>query len=413
MQPLNVKPTSSVANIDLIKQVNCASIYKVIEKHAPISRVKIAKVSKLAPASVTKITRYLLESGIINETERQASTGGRCAISLAPNSENIYVIAIKIGRKLLSLSSYNLSGQKSVDKRINIENRDGEQLIRLLHNEIQTLIDDEKEQDNKISAISVTLSGLINPQQGRVIYTAFDKLNNVPLVELLEKSFNIPTFIGNHTRALALAEHYFGATQQTQDSIVISIHHGVGSGIIVQGKELLGANCNIGEIGHIQVNSEGKQCHCGNFGCLETEVSDTVIIAKIKEAVAQGEASPFDSKTINIENIYQAAANGDPLCEKVVAQAAMYLGKTVAILINMLNPEKIVIAGKITAAQNTLFNAIQQCIAHQSLPEFQNRVEISCSELHPNSTIASFALIKQAIYEGDLLQKINTPPTNK
>ncbi|MCP4322074.1 MAG: ROK family protein, partial [Alteromonadales bacterium] len=232
MQHLNTKSTSSVANIDLIKQVNCASIYKVIEKHAPISRVKIAKVSNLAPASVTKITRYLLENGIITETERQASTGGRCAISLAPNSDKIFVIAVKIGRKLLSLSSYNLAGQKSVDKRINIENRDGEQLIKRLHNEIQTLLDDEKEQGNKISAISVTLSGLINPQEGRVIYTAFNKLNNVPLVELLEKAFNIPTFIGNHTRALALAEHYFGATQQSQDSIVISIHHGVGSGII-------------------------------------------------------------------------------------------------------------------------------------------------------------------------------------
>ncbi|MCP4321839.1 MAG: ROK family protein, partial [Alteromonadales bacterium] len=326
----------------------------------------------------------------------------------APNANNIYVIAIKIGRKLLSLSSYNLAGQKSVDKRINIENSDGEQLIKRLHDEIETLIDDEKEQGNKVSAISVTLSGLINPKEGRVIYTAFNKLNDIALVDILEKAFNIPTFIGNHTRALALAEHYFGATQQNQDSIVISIHHGVGSGIIVKGKELLGANCNIGEIGHIQVNSEGKKCHCGNFGCLETEVSDTVIVEKIKEAIAKGVTSPFDSKTVNIENIYQAAANGDPLCEKIVAQAAGYLGKTIAILVNMLNPEKIVIAGKITAAQNTLFNAIQQCIVHQSLPEFQNRVKICSSELQANSTIASFALIKQAIYEGDLLQKMSS-----
>lgn len=398
---------SNVANIDLIKQVNCASIYKVIEQNAPISRVKIAKISHLAPASVTKITRYLIESGIITETERQASTGGRCAISLAPNSDNISVIAIKIGRNLLYLSSYNLSGQKSVDKRIKIGNRTGNLLLSFLQHEIKKLIDDEREQGNKISAMSVTLSGLINPKEGRVIYTAFNKLSNVALVDLLEEAFNIPTFIGNHTRALALAEHYFGATQDNQDSIVITIHHGVGSGIIVQGKELLGANFNIGEIGHIQVNRAGNKCHCGNFGCLETEVSDNVIIEKVQQAIDAGETSPFGNKTFNIDNIYQAAANGDKLCDGIVSEAASYLGKTVAMLVNMLNPEKIVIVGKITTVQNTLFNKIQECIVHQSLPDFHSKISISTSELPENPTIASFALIKKAIYEGDLLQKIN------
>jgi len=407
MQQINAKSASRVANIDLIKQVNCASIYKVIEQYAPISRVEIAKISNLAPASVTKITRYLLESGIITETERQASTGGRCAISLAPNAQHIYVLAIKIGHRSLYLSRYNLAGEKSVDKRINIEHKNGEQFTSLLHREIQTLINDELQQGNQISAISLTLSGLVDPQQGRIVYIASDKVRDIALVESLEKAFNIPTFIGNHTRAFALAEHYFGATQTCQDSIVITVHHGVGSGIIVQGKQLLGANFNIGEIGHIQVNPNGERCHCGNIGCLETEVNDIAIVQKVQHAIDQGEPSPFTGSTLNSENIYQAAAYGDPLCKKIVSEAAGYLGKTIAILINMLNPEKIVIAGKITAAQNTLFDAINECITQQSLQEFQQRVEISPSELQPNSTIAPFALVKQAIYEDSLLQKID------
>lgn len=407
MPPVSATPSSNVANIDLIKEVNCARIYKVIEQNAPISRVKIAKVSHLAPASVTKITRYLLEKGIIAETERQASTGGRCAISIKPNSENIYVIAIKIGRRLLSLSRYNLQGERSVDKSINIENSNGEQIITLLHREIQTLINDEQDQGNNICAISITLSGLINPLEGRIIYTASDKFNNIPLAEILQKTFCIPTFVGNHTRALALAEHYFGATKNCHDSIVISVHHGVGSGIIVQGKQLLGANFNIGEIGHIQVNPTGEKCHCGNYGCLETEVSDSVIVKKVQNAINQGAHAPLEGKALNIDNIYQAAAYGEPLCEGIVAEAAGYLGKTIAILINMLNPEKVVIAGRITNAQNALFNGVKQCVSQQSLPKFQNNMQICPSELESNSTIAAFALIKQAIYEGDLLQKID------
>jgi len=89
-----------------------------------------------------------------------------------------------------------------------------------------------------------------------------------------------------------------------------------------------------------------------------------------------------------------------------VEDAATYLGKTVAMLVNLLNPEKIIIAGKITASGNTLFSTIEQCVARQTLREFQDKLTIVPTELQPNSTIAAFALIKQAIYEGDLLQKI-------
>ncbi|WP_028864089.1 ROK family protein [Psychromonas aquimarina] len=402
----NQQAGSVIANIDHIKQANSATIYKVIEKYAPISRVKIAKVSKLAPASVTKITRQLLESGIISETARQASTGGRCAISLAPNSASIYVLAVKIGQKLLSLSRYNLAGEQLSNKQVNIQGEDGEQLIELLISEIDHYINNELHNADKISAISITLSGLINPKQGRVVYTPHYSFKDYPLVEVIEQRFNLPTFIGNHTRSLALAEHYFGATKNCADSILVTIHHGVGSGIIIQGKALLGQNFNIGEIGHIQANPAGKQCHCGNFGCLETEVSDRVILEKVESAIRQGCFTQLEPQDISIDSIYQAAAANDPLCQKIIEDAAVYLGKTVAILINLLNPQKIIIAGKITQAENSLFSTINQCITHQALPDFQKELKIEAAQLNPNSTVAAFALIKQALYEGDLLQKI-------
>jgi len=398
---------NGIANLDLIKQVNYATIYKVIEKNAPISRVKIAKVSKLSPASVTKITRQLLKNGVITEIARQASTGGRCAISLAPNSSSLYVLAIKIGRTTLSLSRYNLTGEQLDNKQINIETEQTEQLIELLIFEIAKILESSNTENKKISAISFTLSGLINPKRGLIVYTSRYSFDNFPLVELIKKRFNIPTFIGNHTHCLALAEHYFGASKDNLDSILISVHHGVGSGIIIQGKWLLGENCNIGEIGHIQINPAGKQCHCGNFGCLETEVSDNVILEKVQKALNYGALSTVTNETLTINNIYQAAADNDPLCQKIVEDAATYLGKAVAILVNLLSPEKIIITGKIINSKNTLFSTIKQSVARQSLGKFQNRLTIQATELQQDSTIAAFALIKQAIYEGDLLQKIH------
>tara|TARA_R110001583_G_scaffold21088_5_gene80296 strand:+ start:12555 stop:13781 length:1227 start_codon:yes stop_codon:yes gene_type:complete len=402
----NLQTGSVIANIDNIKQINYAAIYKVIEKNTPISRVKIANISKLAPASVTKITRQLLENGLIKETERQASTGGRSAISLAPNGALIHVLAITIGRDLLSISRYNLSGHALATKQVNIESTDGEALIEQITDEITLQLNDDTEFSEKISAISFTLSGLVNTKEGTIIYSSRYSFDHFPLVKNIEQKFNIPTFIGNHTRALALAEHYFGASQDCLDSILLSVHHGVGSGIIIQGKCLIGENCNIGEIGHIQVNPAGKQCHCGNFGCLETEINDDVILEKVKMALERGSLSSITTETLNIENIYQAAADHDPLCEKIIQDAATYLGKTIAVLINILNPEKIIVAGKIAKSGNTLFAIIQQCVTHQTLPKFQKKITIAPAELQQQSTIAPFALIKEAMYEGDLLQKL-------
>lgn len=396
-----------IANIDHIKQVNSATIYKVIEQHAPISRVEIAKVSKLAPASVTKITRQLIESGLISETERQESTGGRRAISLAPNSNSINIIAIKLGQKLLSISHYNLSGKNLLNKQTLIPStKSSEQLIDLLISEIAKFITQPQLINQKISAIAITLSGLVDPTNGIVLYTPTYPLTNYPLVECLQTAFNIPTFIGNHTRSLALAENYFGATRDCLDSVLISIHHGVGSGIIIDNKVLLGKSCNIGEIGHIQSNPAGKRCHCGNLGCLETEVSDHVIFEKVKSSIQAGIPCRLDIKTMTIDNIYQAAATYDPLCQSIIEEAATYLGKNIAILVNLLSPEKIVITGKITQAGKVLFSAIEKCISQQTLVDFRQKLVIIPAELEPNSTIAAFSLIKNAMYEGDLLQKI-------
>ena len=397
---------SLIANIDHIKQANTAIIYKVIEKNAPISRVKIAKLSKLAPASVTKITRQLLESNIISETARQASTGGRCAISLAPNLSTIHVLAIKIGQKKLSLSRYNLAGEQLQNTQVDIKVLENAPLMDLLISEIAKFMNNKQTLLGKISAISMTLAGLVDPQKGLVLYSPHYPFQNFPLLDKITERFKVPAYIGNHTRSLALAEHYFGASQDCLDSILISIHHGVGSGIIIQGKALLGQNFNIGEIGHIRVNPSGRQCQCGNFGCLETEVSDNVILDKVTIAMQQGSLTCLSLESVTIEKIYQAAADNDPLCKKIVEDAAAYLGKTVALLINLLNPQKIIIAGKITASQHSLFSTIQQCVVHQSLPNFQGKVSIQATQLKEESNIAAFALIKQAIYEGDLLQKI-------
>ena len=170
---------------------------------------------------------------------------------------------------------------------------------------------------------------------------------------------------------------------------------------------MMGLRNNIGEIGHIQVNPAGKKCHCGNFGCLETEVSNSNIIEIVKAAIISGVHSSVTLDDLTAENIFEAALNNDPLCQKVVSDAAVYLAKTISILINILNPEKVIIAGEICKAGDVLFSNLQAGIERQVLPKFQKEVTIGPSTIYNEPTKAGFALIKKAIYQGYLLQEMH------
>ncbi|MGL5038214.1 MAG: ROK family protein, partial [Aeromonas sp.] len=277
-----------IANVDLIKQVNFAAVYRLIDLQGPISRVKIAELSQLAPASVTKITRLLIEHGLIKETSQQASTGGRRAISLTTITHRFQFVSAKLGRGYLQLSLYDLDG-KELDQRITeVSEVDQQPVIDMLLHEIGTFIDANSDHNRHLIAIALTMPGLVNPQTGMVIYTPTYQIRDLGLVALLEEHFNLPCYIGNDIRSLALAEHFFGESRDCMDSILVSVHQGTGSGIITKGLVFLGQNRNVGEIGHIQVDPLGKRCHCGNFGCLETIASNEAIVDKVKDLISRG-----------------------------------------------------------------------------------------------------------------------------
>lgn len=408
-----------IANVDLIKQVNSAAVYRLIDQQGPISRVKIAELSQLAPASVTKITRQLLAHDLIKEVAQQASTGGRRAISLTTEKNKFHFVAAKIGRRLLTLSLYDLAGQELAALQLPIQVTEQQALIDLLTSTLEDFIEQYSHKNKRLLAIAVTMSGLINPHTGHVIYTPRYQMRDCPLGEYLTKYFNIPAYIGNDTRAMALAEHYFGNSQDCSDSILISVHHGTGSGIISRGQVFLGSNRNVGEIGHIQIDPLGKACHCGNYGCLETVASNDAIIEQVKTLLAAGRPSCLSEQEININAICQAANQGDALASSVLIKVGKHLGQAIAIMVNLFNPEKVLLAGEIMAAEQVIIPAIEQCIKHQSLPSFHQHLPIIPAKFQKQPTAGGFALVKRVLLDGSLLQTImedkptyQTGPTN-
>ncbi|MBM7036512.1 DNA-binding transcriptional regulator NagC [Vibrio ulleungensis] len=396
-----------IGNVDLVKQINGAAVYRLIDQQGPISRIQVAEVSQLAPASVTKITRQLLEKGLIKEVAQQASTGGRRAISLTTEVNPFHSICISVGRDSIHTSLIDLGGEVLVQKDQSFSYRDQEQLKSQLISHIRLFIGQQQSKIEQLVAIGITVPGLVDPEQGVIHYMPNTDIANYPIGSLISDEFNLPCYIGNEVRGMALAEHYFGSTKDCLDSIFIRVHNGTGSGIIVGGQVFLGSNRNVGEIGHIQVDPLGEQCQCGNFGCLETIASNPAILKRIQARISQGYASSLSTLSpMTIEDVCQHALQGDELARQSLVQVGDQLGKAVAIMINLFNPQKVVLAGEITEAKELLFPAIARNVQSQSLSSFNQGLPIEASALSDKHTYAAFAIIKRAMLNGSLLQKI-------
>ncbi len=397
---------TQIGNIDLVKQLNSAAVYRLIDQEGPISRIQIADISQLAPASVTKITRQLIERGLIKEVEQQASTGGRRAISIVTESRGFHTIAVRLGRQDATLALFDLGGQLLTEQHYAIPQTDQQAVELALFAAIDDFIAKQQPLLDELIAISVILPGLVDPVQGIVRFMPHIGNTHWPLVSNLTARFNIASFVGHDIRSLALAEHYFGATRDCADSLLVRIHRGTGAGIIVNGNIFLGTNGNVGEIGHIQVDPLGERCYCGNFGCLETIASNNAILQKAKMLIDRGYPGKLNSAELSIADICQAAIQGDTLAQGLIKEVGTHLGKALAIAINMFNPQKVVLAGELTEAEAILFPVIQRCIDTQALSDFRQNLPVVRSELDNRSAIGAFALAKRAMLNGILLQHL-------
>ncbi|MCQ1056588.1 DNA-binding transcriptional regulator NagC [Photobacterium sp. DNB23_23_1] len=396
-----------IGNVDLVKQLNSAAVYRLIDLQGPISRIQVADISQLAPASVTKITRQLLERGLIKEVAQQASTGGRRAISLTTESAPFHSIAIRLGRNYIELTIYDLSGKHIVGTAHSFHYTNAQGLIDGLLEHIRKFIADNQNILRELVAFGITLPGLIDPESGVVEYMPHIDVDNLPLSEIITDKYGVACFVGNDIRGLALAEHYFGSSKDCKDSILVSVHHGTGAGIIVNGQVFLGFNRNVGEIGHIQIDPLGDKCQCGNFGCLETVAADPAIIRHVQALLDQGYPSSLQElEDVTMPAICEAANKGDELASQALIKVGNQLGKALAMTINLFNPQKIIVAGNITQAKDVIFPAIRRCVETQSLSTFNKDLPIVESVLYTQPTIGAFSMIKRAMLNGVLLQRL-------
>ena len=220
---------------------------------------------------------------------------------------------------------------------------------------------------------------------------------NVPIASIMEKEFGIPTRVDNDVRTATLGELNYGAGVGCQNLVCITVGTGIGSGLVINGKLVRGASNAAGELGHIKLNIEGGPlCGCGDRGCLEAYASGPSIVAMAEDYIKGGKSTRYRelaNPEITPYIVSVAAQEGDPVANQIFKIIGEYIGMGLTSVVNLLNPEKIIIGGGVAAAGDILFNPIKETIAKRAMTIQKEAVEIVPAQLGNNAGVIGASLL--------------------
>lgn len=228
----------------------------------------------------------------------------------------------------------------------------------------------------------------------------------MPLGEALEQHTGVPVYIQHDISAWTMAEALFGASRGARDVIQVVIDHNVGAGVITDGHLLHAGSSSLVEIGHTQVDPYGKRCYCGNHGCLETIASVDSILELAQLRLNQSMSSMLHGQPLTVDSLCQAALRGDLLAKDIITRVGAHVGRILAIMVNLFNPQKILIGSPLSKAADILFTVISDSIRQQALPAYSQHISVESTQFSNQGTMAGAALVKDAMYNGSLLIRL-------
>jgi glucokinase len=224
----------------------------------------------------------------------------------------------------------------------------------------------------ELIGVGIGSPGPLNRRRGIVIFTPNLRWTNMPVRDRIGSALGLPASLDNDANCAMLGEHWVGAAKGARDAVLFTLGTGIGGGIVVDGKLVHGASDAAGEVGHMTIDANGRRCACGNDGCLEAYASGPAIARRAVEAIEAGAASLIpalagnDLASITSQTVFEAVGRGDGLAEEVVHDTARYLGVGVANMLNLLNPEVVVIVGGVTKAGERLFEPLRREVARRA-----------------------------------------------
>ncbi|ARK32087.1 ROK family protein [Halalkalibacter krulwichiae] len=381
--------TVKTFNQHVVKIRNKSLVLHAIKDSYPISRAELATTIGLNKGTVSSLVNELLEEKLILESGPGVSSGGRRPVMLLFNKTAGYTIGIDIGVNYVLALLTDLQGVIVNEKRIKVQQPSFNEMTDVLYHVIDELIASAPTSPYGIVGIGIGVPATVSNHE-QILLAPNLKWKNVDLKSVVEEKYQIPVKIKNEANAGAYGEKKFGVGQAFDDLIYVSGGIGIGVGLILNGNLYKGHNGLSGELGHMTINIDGPVCNCGNKGCWELYASERALL---KLAEDQG-ITPKGEQVVTLEWIISQAEAGDEQTLQLIQQLANHLVVGLTNIINIFNPEQIIIGNRLAALQSWLIGPLTDHLEKYALATHQKDLNIHFSKLEKRSAalgVAAFA----------------------
>ena len=362
-------------------------ILNIIRSNENISRYDVKKMTMYSMSTVLSIIDDLIASGMVYEVDCEEPRVGRKPVWLRLNPEGGYFIGAEFNGFHLHCAMLNFTGEiiyQSEEDLIPDKGKDA--ILELLIRHIRAAINSVKGKQGQIFAISVGIPGYLNEDKSVALsHFRLKGWENVPVKKILEDEFHLPCYLDNNVNVMAFAYKWLRYNGDCKDYLFVSIRTGVRIVPVINNQMVLSRSGLSGELGHIKVNPHGTLCSCGGIGCLNSEISDLSILAKIKAGFEFGgfpeirEMAGGNPDKITLEMFFDSTAQGHTDSVKLMLDLAHILGEALSMAANILAPEVIVLSGKLTMLGKPFFEEIAKVLKNNVVQEISQGLKITAS----------------------------------
>ena len=392
---LNFEPVSK----DLMRQMNRSLVLNTIRLKGPISRAQIARETGLSAATVSGLVTKLIENDLVLEREEGHSSGGRRPVLISLNPSGGYVIGIKLMEDHLIAALTNLEANVVDSMNKPFVSTKPDKVIQVIADGVAHLLSKNEIPSSKLFGVGVGLAGIMDQETGILRLSPIFGWKGLPLGKMIKEKLNVPVFIDNDVNTVTLTEKWFGVARDIDHFLTVTVGRGVGLGIMTNGRLYRGRG-GAGEFGHVVVDPEGNLCSCGKRGCLETYIADPSLLKKAM-------ANPNIGLKVNtIEGLRELAGSGDPAAVAIYEEAGDMLGRWLANLINLFDPQMIILTGEGVTARHLFMESMFKAVQSHTMAGMNPKTIIHIDELEDLAWARGAAgLVLRAVFESPIFKQ--------
>ena len=378
-----------------MRELNRSLVLDLVKQRSPISRAAIAKSTALAKPTVSAIVDDLLASGLVREIGVGETTtgGGRPPILLEFNARSQYLAGVHLGVSSTTVVVADARGEELARSSRPTASGTPEEVLGQVAGDVEALLAQVGTSSAELHAVGLVLPGLVD-REGVCLLAPNLRWRDVDVATPLGERLGASVFVHNTAQASAVAEHLEGAAKGANEVVLVYAGSGVGTGILTGGRLFHGSAGIAGEAGHCKVPGATQPCACGGVGCIEALASATAVVKAVRDLVRTGRKTILKpGPSLTAETVARAAADGDQVAIDIISFAGEAIGVMASWLVNLFNPEVIVVSGGLARAGDPFLESLRRSLTRDVLPQSAAGVDVRPGELGHDAPVRGAVLL--------------------